>query len=393
MQHQSLPGTYGDSLQNMPSANYGVSQPHMQQFPATTMQPQQMQHQSLPGTYGDSLPSANYGVSQPNNPQFPATMMQPQQTQQVAGSSHPRQSTVSDFFPSQDKQTVIPDGGPDKEPFDRYEAYPPGNIPEMKLSFGTVIPDTKIKHSADRGAGKYEMKATPHGIAVIINNEEFATLSSREGTDIDEKNLIQTFRYLGYTVEVHREKTSKQILSIFEDIQKRDHSKHDSFVCCILSHGKGKGIYGCDGVLVETEAISSKLNGKACQTLIGKPKMYFIQACRGKAKDPIVTDSDESEGDPFFNPIVTDSGESVPVESDFFFGYATPLTYVAFRDMDNGSWYITELCRYLCTYGASASLKDIHTRVNDEVSQRYQHQGRKQIPEIRSRLRKAVYFI
>jgi len=66
---------------------------------------------------------------------------------------------------------------------------------------------------------------------------------------------------------------------------------------------------------------------------------------------------------------VTDSGESVPIESDFFFGYATPLTYVAFRDMDNGSWYITELCRFLCKHGASASLKDIHTRVNYEVSQ------------------------
>ena len=323
-----------------------------------------------------------------------APQMQPPVQVQPAGSGYQRQQpTVSDFFPSQDKQTVVPDGGPDKKPFDRYEAYPRGNIAEMKLSFGTVIPDTNIKQSADRGEERYEMRATPHGLAVIINNEEFDKLSAREGTDIDEKNLIQTFRYLGYTVEVHCEKTSEQILGIFEDIRKRDHSNHDSFVCCILSHGKGKGIYGCDDVLVEIEAISSKLNGKACQTLAGKPKMCFFQACRGKAKDPIVTDSDESEGDSFFNPIVTDSGESVPIEGDFFFGYATPLNYVAFRSELAGSWYVLELCRILCTYGASVPLMDIHKRVKGEVNKRYQYGSKKQISEDRSRLRKAVYFM
>ena len=263
----------------------------------------------------------------------------------------------------------------------------------MKLSFATVQPDTSSRQSDNQHRERYEMSSRPHGIAVIINNEEFDTLSPREGTLIDEKNLIQTFRYLGYSVEVHREKSSQQIVDIFEDTRKRDYSKYDSFVCCVLTHGRGKGIFGCDDKLVQIETISSKMNGKACPTLAGKPKMFFMQTCRGKKKDRVTTDSDETEQDPFFCRVATDSDEKIPIESDFFFGYATPLNYVSFRDMDNGSWYVTELCRVLCKYSTRATLEDMHTRVNNEVSSRYEHDGNKQIPQVRTNLRKAVYFL
>ena len=40
-----------------------------------------------------------------------------------------------------------------------------------------------------------------------------------------------------------------------------------------------------------------------------------------------------------------------------------------------------------------ATLEDMHTRVNNEVSSRYEHDGNKQIPQVRTNLRKAVYFL
>jgi len=94
----------------------------------------------------------------------------------IPGTSLPSVSpTVSDFFLSQDSQTVLPGGDLDKEPF---EVYQPGNVAEMKLSFDTDMPDAIIKTSADPGEDGNEIRATPHGVAV---NDNF---SSQEGTDI-----------------------------------------------------------------------------------------------------------------------------------------------------------------------------------------------------------------
>ena len=95
--------------------------------------------------------------------------------------------------------------------------------------------------------GKYDMDKWPHGIGLIINNETFIkqptqedtnedqpNLDQRVGTKIDEQNLIQTFRYLGYIVEVHRNCEAIKITEIFEEIRQRDHDNYDSFICCIL---------------------------------------------------------------------------------------------------------------------------------------------------------------
>ena len=92
-------------------------------------------------------------------------------------------------------------------------------------------------------------EAPPHGIAVIINNKKFEPstsnpslkLDKRAATDTDEKNLSRTFRFLGYNVEMYREPKAEEMLKIFEKItsvRSAELANHDSFVCCILSHGK-----------------------------------------------------------------------------------------------------------------------------------------------------------
>jgi caspase 7 len=56
-----------------------------------------------------------------------------------------------------------------------------------------------------------------------------------------------------------------------------DHSDSDCIVVVILSHGSEGGvIYGRDKEL-PIEALVTPLKGRACQTLVGKPKLFFIQ--------------------------------------------------------------------------------------------------------------------
>jgi len=243
-------------------------------------------------------------------------------------------------------------------------------------------------------------------VAVIVNNEVFRKKSqkTRKGTEIDEQNLVEILLYLGYKVKVYRNCSKQNILDIMEEYRLKDHSRYDSFICCILSHGKQGIIVGSDSREVPLNDITRKLDGDKCTTLAGKPKMFFLQACRGKMKDKgVVADGDEEddseEEDEKISSsngvvrVATDSDINIPKNTDFYFGHATPSGHVAWRDMDNGSWYISELCRSLASYARFASIDDIMKITNDKVSTVYDYKGNKQSTEFTSSLRKDVFFL
>ena len=59
------------------------------------------------------------------------------------------------------------------------------------------------------------------------------------------------------------------------------HKKCDSTVVVILSHGKKDEIYGSNCVPIAINDLTSCLNAISSPVLIGKPKIFIIQACRG----------------------------------------------------------------------------------------------------------------
>ena len=94
------------------------------------------------------------------------------------------------------------------------------------------------------------MKSEKHGVAMIINNKMFVKKKhgTRTGTDRDEDNLIETWQYLGYHVVVFKDCKRDTMAQLFLNIDEailndvRD-VEHDSFVTCILSHGKEGTVY------------------------------------------------------------------------------------------------------------------------------------------------------
>ena len=100
------------------------------------------------------------------------------------------------------------------------------------------------------------------------------------------------YRYLAFVTAkfVTMQEMHKHLL----EVSSRDHSAYDAFVLVILSHGNKDGVYGVDGVACEEPAkdprnsgfvlrddITSLFDVSSCESLGGKPKMYFIQACQG----------------------------------------------------------------------------------------------------------------
>ncbi len=295
----------------------------------------------------------------------------------------------NNWFP-RDGERIETDGPGGKMTFDCYQPYQPAESAQstsVRLSFTEAVGiDRREKHEHNA----YPLRCYPHGIAVIINNEQFDNMSKREGTEIDEGNLIKTFRYLGYVVWVYRNCTSVQMIGIFETMRLRSHHDYDSFVCCILTHGQEGHIYSSDNESIKLEDLTTKLSARNCETLAGKPKMFFIQACRGKIKDPaarIACDSPRPR-------IERDGGGQtldVPNEADFIFSYATPSGQACFRDLDCGSWYISELCKVLCRSSTFLHLDDMLKEVHVSVG-KYEYQTYRQVPEVVQRLHHNIYF-
>lgn len=241
------------------------------------------------------------------------------------------------------------------------------------------------------------MKTFPHGYALIINNEQFKEHSLRKGTAVDERNLTHAFRYLGYSVEVYHDLKSTEMLEVMKEMGKRSHDDYDSFVCCILSHGTAGQVCGTDSIMVSLDSLSKLVDAHNCKSLGAKPKLFFLQACRGKMKEELVNiKADSDEPTKIVTEagirVATDSDHKIPASADFCFGYATPLGKVAWRDEIHGSWYVAELCRGLIEHYTDTSLIDIMTHVHGRVGKEYENMGYKMAPETTSRLTANVFF-
>jgi len=245
----------------------------------------------------------------------------------------------------------------------------------------------QLQGKSDQRAERYLMCNWPHGIAIIINNYEFSSnhfgeklLPDREGSLADENNLRIIWEYLGYKVQVLKNLKASELLHHLAQVALQSHENYDSFVCCILSHGELDRIYGTDGEPVDINEIVNLFKGNPCPSLVSKPKLFFIQTCRGDRKD----EGAEKDG--------PENSNLLPSEADCFFGYATPPGYVSWRSCEHGSWYISKLCEVLKENSTHQDLLSMSTMVTNKVSEAYTDKGYKQCPAPVSHLRKKVWF-
>ena len=235
----------------------------------------------------------------------------------------------------------------------------------------------------------YKMDKTPHGYCVIFSNYKFyqvdkawPELDERRGAEVDQQNLISAFESLRYSVELYVNLTSEQMFDTMKEIGSRDHSKYDSFSCCILSHGREGEVFGSDSRPINLRDFTAIVKGSYCRSLLNKPKIFVIQACRGDREEKGVKD----------DPIERDGNSGVPSEVDYFFAYATPPGYAAYRSRRHGSWFISCLCEVLNNHSHSMALGSLIKKVNAKVSDAYTNEGYKQCIEVVDRLRKEIRF-
>ncbi|XP_070302405.1 LOW QUALITY PROTEIN: caspase-3a [Salvelinus sp. IW2-2015] len=237
---------------------------------------------------------------------------------------------------------------------------------------------------------RYSLRYPSIGQCIIINNKNFdrrTGMNVRNGTDVDAGNVMKVFGKLGYKVKVYNDQTVDQIKHVLTTGKHEDHSCSASFVCVLLSHGDD----GCssDGCPHALKSLTSLFRGDRCNSLVGKPKLLYKQACRGTDLDRGIEADSSSDG----------SSTRIPVEADFLYAYSTAPGYYSWRNTQTGSWFIQSLCEMIGKYSKELEVQHILTRVNHKVATEFESasnspgfDAKKQIPCIVSMLTKEMYF-
>ncbi|KAG7326800.1 hypothetical protein KOW79_010201 [Hemibagrus wyckioides] len=281
-------------------------------------------------------------------------------------------------------------------------------FPELKELFIRAPASHKQAEKTNNGAKaadeiiEYKMSSVPRGLCLIINNVKFdPSLPDRPGSMRDEESIKEVFQWLGFTLDVYRNQTAEETKDLLKSYSQKPHDG-DCFVCFIMSHGSKDGVHGTDGGIFSKDDIFGPFSGKSCPSLVDKPKVFFIQTCRGReyqlgvqiqsdsyeeVKAKVEIEDEES--------LQLDSFEmtTIPSDADFLIARSTIKGYYSFRNTDTGSWFIQSLCKQLKTHCPKGEdVQSILLYVNNEVSEKKASNIYKQMPIHKVTLRKKLVF-
>ena len=210
----------------------------------------------------------------------------------------------------------------------------------------------------------------------------------RKGSFKDVEDLIKTWSDLGCkdNVTVISDVTETEMMVALKDLQQRLASKSPDFmVLVILSHGKREtGKEYIMDINLKGVALGRIKNmfidGHQCKSMIGKPKLFFIQACRGikhQTKHLInhpysfQHDSFETDGEEDENKSIEINGIRYPHKSWFLIFHSTIKGFVSNRDPVQGSIFIQELCKEFNKKWFVFDVSRIAASVNKKVMEGY----------------------
>ncbi|XP_064468130.1 uncharacterized protein LOC135378895 isoform X2 [Ornithodoros turicata] len=153
---------------------------------------------------------------------------------------------------------------------------------------------------------------------VIFNFWKFAGGDERKGTEKDKERIRKVFgEKLGFDVDVHENLEKEAMLETLKKLAGEDHSRSCCLCLFVLSHGRDDIICCSDNQQIQLSDVYGQFDPTNCKGLTNKPKLFFIQACRGGEKDTGVQYDGTVDSDAW------SFTRTVPRYADFFVFYAT----------------------------------------------------------------------
>ena len=220
------------------------------------------------------------------------------------------------------------------------------------------------------------------GIMLIFNNKKYDR-GDRMGSTSDTVNAEKAWTQLGFEVQSFHDFRDEQInQKVYKYITKPETKRRTVFGITLMGHGEEDKLKTYKGSTLTISGLITNVQKEP--TLKNIPKLFFIQACRGKGR---------------MKQVAIKAENITPLHADTLVHYATYEDYVSFRSdtkMDGkkiGSWFIYALAKVINELHINEEI-EIHrllTRINREVSQLVADKDHaSQMPEFRSTLREDV---
>ncbi|XP_069800335.1 caspase-7-like [Dendropsophus ebraccatus] len=232
--------------------------------------------------------------------------------------------------------------------------------------------------------------------AVIIAITEFhkrqggngASLDARGGVKYDTKRLHRVLSNLGFAVSLHTDVSGSEIKEIYQRESKK--LQGDCFISIISSHGEEGVIYDFYGEPVRLKDLYGLFSPRNSPALVGIPKLFFIQACRGIELDRgtlVETDSTPAHISAFSHI------DFLPRDTVVMF--ASSEGYAAFNN-PSGSFFLKTLYELLSGSEKDLELTQLLTRLAYWVAYKFESSGKnnggcKEMPCYITNLTREIY--
>lgn len=205
------------------------------------------------------------------------------------------------------------------------------------LRKSTILLNFSAKDMASAD-GSYACIGNQTGYVLIINFRK-----DRDWADKDEENIIELMSgILKFEYSVVADPTKAELVNILENISSNLNGNYKSYYCFmvfLMAHGSQFGVITADKgkkkMTISVDEIMELFKNDKIPNFVGKPKMFFIQSCRGKSIQETFVQPDDDDDD-------TVERISAPTDADILIAYATTEGYKAFRHKNFGSIFIYE---------------------------------------------------
>uniref|UniRef100_A0A914E455 Uncharacterized protein n=1 Tax=Acrobeloides nanus TaxID=290746 RepID=A0A914E455_9BILA len=248
----------------------------------------------------------------------------------------------------------------------------------------------------------YRHFSSPKGLAIIINELTYpppkgkTDPEKREGSKKDAQNLEELFKAMNF--EIYNGSTfvdlkKQDMLECLEIFAKDElHNNYHSCIVVIMGHGNNGIIWDIEGKPIDIQHILNLFNGENAPGLVGKPKLFISQACRGGNSDYGVPYNDQQEDlsrpDPSssvedqFEDVVNEpskkklkqspapGSKKISISADFFELYPTVPTMPASRGKQ-GSMFIDTICKVFYEFAHLNDLEEMAMMIKRLVSRRH----------------------
>jgi hypothetical protein len=229
------------------------------------------------------------------------------------------------------------------------------NLINISIDNNVVLDTTQ-----DMNAMEYKMDYKHRGLAIIFNHHKYdnpmgtVTIKDRTGTEKDVEALKETLQLLDFQPDhiiVKNNLTRNEIVRYpnnFTVEQLEILRNSDCIAIFILTHGsKDNKILARDRTYDLYDLINN-CTPEFLPELAGKPKLFFINACRGDDHDKgiklrsICPDTSKTDSTDTIN-IQNESNVYLhPIHADILISMSSHHQHTSYRNED-GTWYIQEI--------------------------------------------------